>query len=172
MTGRFSPFRKEECSVIFAAMSALPWICALQFYAALGSLEGSEPIHEGEPPAVRGDAPSGLFTPRWAELRQTYGIERSQGRRSEIYVHRLPHSQYGILSMPTWNRVVVTHDLWPDELVDDITVNFDDLRDQWPEVEWSLAGYQFHQMHLMTSDVIQPDPGFSRFSWLDYLLGH
>ena len=34
--------------------------------------------------------------------------------------------------MPPWNRVLVTHDLWPDELVDDITGSFDDLRDQWP----------------------------------------
>ena len=54
----------------------------------------------------------------------------------EIYIHRLPHSQHGILSMPPWNRVVVTHDLWPDELVDDMTGSFDDLRDQWPQVEW------------------------------------
>ena len=68
-------------------MGALPWICALQFGAVLCSFEGSEPIHDGEPPAVRGDAPRGLFTPRWVELRQTYGIERPQGRRSEIYIH-------------------------------------------------------------------------------------
>jgi len=71
--------------VIFAAMGALPWICALQFCAALCFFEGFEPIHEGEPPAVRGDAPSGLFIPCWAELRQQYGIERPQGWRSEIY---------------------------------------------------------------------------------------
>ena len=30
-------------------------------------------------PTGRGDAPRGLFTPRWVELQQTYGIERSQG---------------------------------------------------------------------------------------------
>ena len=48
-------------------MGALPWICALQFGAVLCSFEGSEPIHDGEPPAVRGDAPRGLFTPRWVE---------------------------------------------------------------------------------------------------------
>ena len=93
-------------------------------------------MHEGEPPAGRGDAPSGLFTPRWVELRQTYGIERFQGWRSEIYIHRLPRSQHGILHMPPWDRVVATHDLWPDELVDDITGSFDDLRDRWPQVEW------------------------------------
>ena len=122
--------------VIFAAMGALPWICALQFCAALCSLEGFEPSYGGEPPAVRGDAPRGLFTPRWAELRQQYGIERPQGWRSEIYIHRLPLSQQGIVSMPPWNRVLVTHDLWPDELVDDITGSFDDLRNQWPQVEW------------------------------------
>ena len=88
-------------------------------------------MHEGEPPA-----PSGLFTPRWVELRQTYGIERAQGWRSEIHIHRLPHSQHGILHMPPWDRVVATHDLWPDELVDDITGSFDDLRGRWPQVEW------------------------------------
>ena len=59
-------------------MSALPWICALQLGAVLCSFQGSEPMREGEPPARRGDAPSGLFTPRWLELRQTYGIERPQ----------------------------------------------------------------------------------------------
>ena len=107
--------------VIFAAMGALPWICALQFGAVLCSFQGFEPMHDGEPPAVRGDAPRGLFTPRWVELRQRYGIERFEGRRSEIYIHRLPHPQHGILSRPPWNRVVVTHHLWPDELVDDIT---------------------------------------------------
>ena len=35
-----------------------------------------------------------------------------------------------------WERVVATHDLWPDELVDDITGWFDDLRGRWPQVEW------------------------------------
>ena len=34
---------------------------------------------------------------------------------------------------------MVTHDLWPDEVVDDITVIFDDLRDLWPEVEWWVS---------------------------------
>ena len=70
-------------------MGALPCICALQFGAVLCSFQGFEPMQDGEPPTVRGDAPSGLFTPRWVELRQTYGIERPQGRRSEIYIHRL-----------------------------------------------------------------------------------
>ena len=31
---------------------------------------------------------------------------------------------------------MATHDLWPDELVDDITGSFDDLRGRWPQVEW------------------------------------
>ena len=47
-------------------------------------------MQEDGPPTGRGDAPRGLFTPRWVELQQTYGIERSQGLRSEIYIHRLP----------------------------------------------------------------------------------
>ena len=105
-------------------MSALPWICALQLGAVLCSFQGSEPMREGEPPARRGDAPSGLFTPRWLELRQTYGIERPQGWRSEIYIHRLP-PQHGILHVPPWERIV-----------DDIIGWFDDLRDRWPQVEW------------------------------------
>ena len=92
-------------------------------------------MQEDGPPTGRGDAPRGLFTPRWVELQQTYGIERSQGRRSEIFIHRLPPIE-GILHMPPWERVVATHDLWPDELVDDITGWFDDLRGRWPNVGW------------------------------------
>ena len=38
--------------------------------------------------------------------------------------------------MPPWDRAVATPDLWPDELVDDITAWFDDLRGRWPDVEW------------------------------------
>ena len=33
-----------------------------------------EPMQADEPPIVRGDAPRGLFTPRWEELQQTCGI--------------------------------------------------------------------------------------------------
>ena len=126
-------------AAILRAMGALSWICALQFWAALGSLTDSEPTQCGEPPAVLGDAPRGLFTPRWVELRQRYGIERPQGRRSEIYIHRLPQTQHGIVSMPPWSRILATHDLWPDELVDDITCRFDDLCNQWPQVEWWVS---------------------------------
>ena len=43
---------------------------------AVGSLHDDEPMQADEPPIVRGDAPRGLFTPRWEELQQTYGIER------------------------------------------------------------------------------------------------
>ena len=92
-------------------------------------------MQEDGPPTGRGDAPRGLFTPRWVELQQTYGIERPQGRRSEIFIHRLPPID-GILHMPPWERIVATHDLWPDELVDDITGWFDDLRGRWPNVGW------------------------------------
>ena len=115
-------------------MAALLWICASQLGAVLCSFQGSEPMQEDGPPTGRGDAPRGLFTPRWVELQQTYGIERPQGRRSEIYIHRLPPF-YGILHMPPWERVVATHDLWPDELIDDITGWFD-LRGRWPNVGW------------------------------------
>ena len=37
--------------------------------------------------------------------------------------------------MPPWERVVATPDLW-DELIDDITGWFDDLRGRWPDVVW------------------------------------
>ena len=116
-------------------MSALLWLCALQLGAVLCSFQGFEPMQEDGPPTGRGDAPRGLFTPRWVELQQTYGIERPQSWRSDMYIHTLPPS-HGILHMPPWERVVATHDLWPDELVDDITGWFDDLRGRWPNVEW------------------------------------
>ena len=86
-------------------------------------------------PIVRGDAPRGLCTPRWEEVQQTYGIERPRGSRSEIFIHRVPQD-YGILHQPPWDRVVATPDLWPDELIDDITGWFDDLRGRWPDEEW------------------------------------
>ena len=38
--------------------------------------------------------------------------------------------------MPPWERVVATPDLWPDELIDDITGWFDDLRGRWPDEVW------------------------------------
>ena len=101
----------------------------------MGSLHDDEPMQADESLIVRGDAPRGLFTPRWEELQQTYGIERPRCLRSEIFIHRLPPS-YGIHHMPPWDRVVATPDLWPDELVDDITAWFDDLRGRWPDVEW------------------------------------
>ena len=34
---------------------------------------------------------------------------------------------------------MITRDLWPDEIVDDITSGFDDLRDQWPTAEWWVS---------------------------------
>ena len=97
-------------------MNALLWLCALLMGVAVGSLHDDEPMQADELPIARGDAPRGLFTPRWAELQQTYGIERPLG-------------------FP-WERVVATPDLWPDELVDDITGWFDDLRGRWPNVDW------------------------------------
>ena len=112
--GCLSPFRSDECP-------AYGYVhCRLVLYCA---------------PFKALNAPRGLFTPRWVEMQQTYGIERPQGLRSEMYIHRLPPS-HGILHMPPWERVVATHDLWPDELVADITGWFDDLRGRWPNVEW------------------------------------
>ena len=64
-------------------MSALLWKCALLVGVVVGSLHDAEPMQTDEPLTGRGDAPRGLFTPRWAELQQTYGIERGQGLRSD-----------------------------------------------------------------------------------------
>ena len=66
---------------------------------------------------------------------QTYGIERPRGARCEIFIHRMPQD-HGIFPMPTWDRHVATPDLWPEELIDDITGWFDDLRGRWPDVKW------------------------------------
>ena len=66
-------------------MSALLWWCALSMGMAMGSLHDDEPMQADESLIVRGDAPRGLFTPRWEELQQTYGIERPWGLRSEIF---------------------------------------------------------------------------------------
>ena len=42
----------------------------------------------------------------------------------------------GIFDRPPWERVVATPDLWPDELIDDITACFDDRRGRWPDEDW------------------------------------
>ena len=102
---------------------------------AVGSLHDNEPMQADEPPIVRGDAPPGMFTPRWNELQELYGIERPRGLQSEIFIHRLPPVD-GIHDLPPWDRVVATPDLWPDELIDDITAWFLDLRGRWPDEEW------------------------------------
>ena len=41
-----------------------------------------------------------------------------------------------IFHMPTWDRHVATPDLWPEELIDDITGWFDDLTGRWSDEEW------------------------------------
>ena len=127
-------WRRGASAFPLAMCARLCW-CALAVGVALGSLHDNEPMQADEPPIVRGDAPRGLFTPRWEELQQTYGIERPRALRSEIFIHRVPQA-YGILHMPPWDRVVATPDLWPDELIDDITGWFDDLRGRWPDEEW------------------------------------
>ena len=60
-------------------MSALLTWCALVVGGAMGSLHDDVPMQADEPLPARGDAPRGLFTPRWEELQQTYGIERPRG---------------------------------------------------------------------------------------------
>ena len=137
VSGCLSPFAfwRQGASAFSFAMCALLCWGALALGVALGSLQDNEPMHADESPIVRGDAPRGLFTPRWEEVQQTYGIERPRGSRSEIYIHRVP-PDYGILHQPPWDRVVATPDLWPDELIDDITCWFDDLRGRWPDEEW------------------------------------
>ena len=112
-----------------------PFLSALAFGVAVGSLHDNEPMQADEPLMASRDAPRGLFTPRWEEVQQIYGIERPRGLRCEIFIHRVPQA-YGILHLPTWDRVVATPDLWPDELIDDITGWYDDLRGRWPEEEW------------------------------------
>ena len=104
-----------------------------------------EPNQDDELPIIRGDAPPGMFTPRWEELHRTYGIERPRGELPEIVIYRMPRED-GIFHLPTWDRHVVTPDLWPEELIDDITGWFDDLRGRWPEVEWWV-----HRIHGSSS---------------------
>ena len=111
----------------------------------LGSAHNGEPNQDDELPIIRGDAPPGMFTPRWEELHRTYGIERPRGELPEIVIHRMPRED-GIFHLPTWDRHVVTPDLWPEELIDDITGWFDDLRGRWPEVEWWV-----HRIHGSSS---------------------
>ena len=121
------------------AMAAFPLICVIQVWVVACSLEDTAPIDGGHPRGAHGDAPPGLFTPRWVELRQQYGIERPQERSSELYFHRLPRPQHSGTStnpLSSWIRITATHDLWPDELVDDLTFWYEDLRHQWPQVGW------------------------------------
>ena len=54
----------------------------------MGMLHDNEPGQADEPPILRGDAPPGMFTPRWEELRETYGIDRPRANTKCNY-----HSQ-------------------------------------------------------------------------------
>ena len=74
-------------------MSALLLMCALFVRVVVGSLHDAEPMQTDEPLTGRGDAPRGLFTPRWAELQQTYGIEPPQGvRKRDLHPQVAPCS--------------------------------------------------------------------------------
>ena len=136
--GGLSPFVVycQGASALSVAMKALSCWCTLLVGVALSMLHDNEPGQDDVPPILRGDAPPGMFTPRWEELQETYGIDRPRGlTRCVIVIHRMPQD-YGISHMPPWDRVVATPDLWPDELIDDITGWFDDLRGRWSEEEW------------------------------------
>ena len=61
-----------------------------------------------ESPIVRGDAPRGLFTPRWEEVQQTYGIERLGGqevRFSSTGCHRIMVSSTSHRGIGWWPRL-------------------------------------------------------------------
>ena len=75
-------------------MSALLWRCALLVGVVVGSLHDDVPMQTDEPLTVRGDAPRGLFTPRWAELQQTYGIERPSGVNKRDFHPRVASSSW------------------------------------------------------------------------------
>ena len=79
-------------------MRVLFYWYALAVRMANGSLHDHDPMHADEPPIMRGDAPPGMFTPRWAELQQTYGIERPRGASCEIFIHGVPQD-HGIYSL-------------------------------------------------------------------------
>ena len=57
----------------------LHWVDDMSGIDVFGSLHDNEPMQADEPPIVRGDAPRGLFAPRWEEVRQTHRIERPRG---------------------------------------------------------------------------------------------
>ena len=104
-------------------------------FTGLCTFHSSGPMQEDGLSSGRSDAPRGLTHPRWVEVQPTYGPERPQGRRTEIYFHRLPPSR-GILHLPPWERVVAPHDQGPEELGETITGWFYDLWGQSPNVEW------------------------------------
>ena len=85
-------------------MRALIYWYVLVVRMAEGSLHDHDPLHADEPPIMRGDAPPGMFTPRWEELQQTYGIERPRGASCEIFIHRMPQD-HGIFQTDTSPRL-------------------------------------------------------------------
>ena len=67
---------RQGASAFPLAMCARLCWCALAVGVALGSLHDNEPMQADEPPIVRGDAPRGLFTPRWEEVQQSSGVKK------------------------------------------------------------------------------------------------
>lgn len=108
-------------------------LCA---WCSFGSLSQTSAVESGD---RQSDAPRGLFTPRWVELRQQYGIDRPRGGRCECYFHRIHLSPQGLYPLIPWNQVV-TPDMWPEEVVDDMARMYDDLRNQWSTVDGGPAG--------------------------------
>ena len=84
VSGCLSPFAYlvSGCLSPSVAMHILLCLSALAIDVVVGSLHDNEPMQADEPPIVRGDAPPGMFTPRWNELQQLYGIERLRGSQS------------------------------------------------------------------------------------------
>ena len=103
-----SLYWRQGASAFPLAMCALLCWCALAFGVALGSLQDNEPMQADESPIVRGDAPRGLFTPRWEEVQQTYGIERPRGqevRFSSTGCHRIMVSSTSHRGIGWWPRL-------------------------------------------------------------------
>ena len=101
-------------------------------------------------------------------MQQTYGIERTRGLRSEIFIHRVPQA-YSILHRPPWDRVVATLDLWPDELIDDITGWLNDLRGRWPDEEWWVQ--RIHEASASSRMTILQQVNYSMFLSLGTIAG-
>ena len=107
----------SEClsSLVFELECLSPFFCyvfVVHFVGiGLGLAHNEESNQDDELPIIREDARPGMFTPRWKELHRIYDIERPRGELSEIVIHRMPREDR-IFHLSTWDRHVVTSDLW------------------------------------------------------------